>query len=311
MMKSMRILLLTVAILSFLLSGCAPASTPSAIPSPLPPSAAPATETAAAPPTETLAPAPAAMPGSEVVPLEQLSKGYPWLPIDVNAKPAVYFVYFNLAKPPFDNVLVRQAFAAAVDREAVTEVAKQNGARNTSPATTLTPRGTLGRDLYNVIGIPFSPTHARELLAQAGYADGGALPPVTLLISATVADSPTTNIRIGDTIAAMWKQNLGVQVKLEIIDRDAFFKQIASEPPQVFRAVIYGVKNDPNDFLQLISSSGKFNYGGFSNPEYDKLVVAAANTKDPALRQMEYIQAERILCETQAAILPVFHTVVP
>jgi ABC-type oligopeptide transport system substrate-binding subunit len=48
--------------------------------------------------------------------------------------------------------------------------------------------------------------------------------------------------------------------------------------------------------------------GGFSNKEYDRLVTLAAKTKDPLKRLELYIQAERILCEEEAAIIPLFHS---
>jgi ABC-type oligopeptide transport system substrate-binding subunit len=52
-----------------------------------------------------------------------------------SARPGTYYFYFNLSKPPFNNALVRQAFAAALDREALTEIAKKYGATNPRPAT--------------------------------------------------------------------------------------------------------------------------------------------------------------------------------
>jgi ABC-type oligopeptide transport system substrate-binding subunit len=48
--------------------------------------------------------------------------------------------------------------------------------------------------------------------------------------------------------------------------------------------------------------------GQFSNPEFDYLVERAASLSDPAERQSLYVQAERILCEAETAIIPLYHS---
>jgi oligopeptide transport system substrate-binding protein len=56
----------------------------------------------------------------------------------------------------------------------------------------------------------------------------------------------------------------------------------------------------------MFHSGRELNLGGFSNPEFDLLVERAKNSYDPAERQALYIQAERILCEQEAAVLPIY-----
>jgi oligopeptide transport system substrate-binding protein len=242
-----------------------------------------------------------------VLPVDTLGKTIPWLPLDKYARPGTYFFYFNLSIPPFNNVLVRQAFAAAIDREALVEIAKKYAARDPRPATTYTPPETLGRELYNQVGIPFNPARAKELLAQAGYADAKNFPPAKLLSSVGTSDVPGFHVKITEAMVEMWQQNLGVKVTIETLDRGSFFGRIAANPPQIFRLIMYADTNDPNDFLPVFHSNAEYNYGGFSNPRFDKLVDDAAKISDPAQRQELYMQAERILCETETAILPIFH----
>jgi oligopeptide transport system substrate-binding protein len=225
--------------------------------------------------------------------------------------PGTYFFYFNLEKPPFNSVLVRQAFAAAIDRKALVEIAKKYGARNPEPATTFTPSVTLGRDLYNEVGIPFDPANAKDLLGQAGYTDASKFPPVTLLTSVAGSDTPGFHVKITEAMVEMWKQNLGVEVKFQTLDRGTFFGRISSDPSEIFRLIIYSDINDPDVFLQIFQTGAEYNYGGFTNSEFDKLIDRAAKISDPAERQLLYMQAESILCESEAAIIPIYHATYP
>lgn len=206
---------------------------------------------------------------------------------------------------------MRQAFAAAIDRKALVEIAKKYGARNPEPATTFTPSITLGRDLYNEVGVPFDSAHAKDLLAQAGYTDASKFPPITMLISTASKDVPGFHVKIAETMVEMWKQNLGIEVSYQTLDRGTFFGRVDSDPSEIFRLIIYSDINDPDDFLQIFKTGADYNYGGFSNSEFDKLIDRAAKISDPAERQLLYMQAESILCETETAIIPIFHAVYP
>jgi oligopeptide transport system substrate-binding protein len=53
------------------------------------------------------------------------------------------------------------------------------------------------------------------------------------------------------------------------------------------------------------------NFGRFTNPEFDKLIEVAKKNSDPAKRQELYIQAERILCEEETAVLPIYNATYP
>jgi ABC-type oligopeptide transport system substrate-binding subunit len=309
MKKSIQSVFLAFVLLTILLSGCAPISTP--VSPTFTPSLISPTFTPASPATAAPIPSPTSLPGSVVVPIDTLGKSYPWLPIDKSARPSTYFFYFNLSKPPFDNILVRQAFAASIDREALVEVAKKFGVKNPRPATTFTSPETLGRELYNEVGIPFNPAHAKDLLTQAGYADPSKFPPVTLLIGVSSSDVPGFHPKIAETMVNMWQQTLGVKVKVETLDSKTFFSRIASNPTEIFRATFFAGNNDPNDFLSIFHTGGKSNFGGFSNSEFDKLIELAAESNDPAERQELYIQAERILCETETALIPIYHATYP
>lgn len=297
-----------VLLLLIVLSGCGVTATPvppadTPLPSPIP-----ATFTPEPTATVTQLPSPTPLPGSVVLPIDTFKNSKPWLPLDKAARPGTYYFYFNLSKPPFNNTLVRQAFAAAIDREALVKIAAKYGANNPRPATTFTPPETLGRDLYNEVGIPFNPTHAKELLVQAGYTDVSNFPPATVLINVGGDAAPGFHVKITDEMVRMWEQHLGIKVTVKVINWGSYHDNIASNPPEMFRLSWAADYNDPDNFLREIFSSGsEYNYGNFSNSDFDLLVNRAKNSYEPEERQDLYIQAERILCETEAAVIPLFH----
>lgn len=308
MKRSMRLVFFTLAILmaSASCGGAATSVPPADIASPSP---VPPTRTPEPTATATQVPSPTPLPGSLVLPLDTLGNSNPWLPLENSAIPGTNYFYFNLSKPPFNSVLVRQAFAAAIDREALVKIAEKYGPQNSRPATTLTPPETLGRDLYNEVGISFDPVHAQELLAEAGYTDAGKFPPVTVLINLSGDAAPGFHVKVTNEMVKMWEQHLGIKVTVEVIEWGPYLDRIASDPPELFRLSWGADYNDPDSFLRAIFESGaEYNHGNFSNPEFDALVNRAKDSQDPAERQELYIQAERILCETEAVVIPIFHS---
>ena len=281
------------------LNGCAPAATSVPPTSTLPP---PPEPTATA--TEIVLPSPAPLPGVEVVPIETFGKNIPWLPMENTARPGSEFFLFNLSKPPFTNALVRQAFAAAIDREALVRIALETGATNPRAATTLTPPETLGRDLFNAVGIPFHPSTARQLLSQAGFTDLSKFPPVTLM---TLPGPGDRYVKIAEEMIRQWQIYLGVTVTLEVVTK-GYWDRVQADPTEIFWVAQAADYNDPDDFLlEIFRTGAQLNNSHFSNVAFDELVDRAAASSDPAERQELYIQAERILCEVEAALIPIYH----
>lgn len=261
-------------------------------------------------PTNTNTPEPTPIPGNQVYPVDTLGSSIPWLPLEKGNEPMIVYYAFNAQKPPFNKAIIRQAFAAAIDREQIAKEATGFKFRNVTPATSVTPPQTLGRDLYNVVGIPFNPAKAKDLLQQAGYSSGADFPSITLVVSTRGEASPGAYFRMAQTITGMWETYLGVKVEIEVIgDFGAYLNRLGTNPPSIF-VVGWGADyNDPDNFLNTLFHSGnEMNSGRFSNREFDKLVEKAANLNDPAERQLIYIEAEKILTEQEAGVIPLFHT---
>ena len=300
------------------ISGCSPASMPEPTSSPVPPtftpSPIPPTFTPEPTQTATLVPSPTPLPGSIVLPVDTLGKNNPWLPLDKKVTPGVNYVGFNTIKPPFNSAIVRQAFAYSVDREAIAEKAKSFGAKNVTPATTLTPPQTLGRDLYGVVGTNYDPQKAKDLLAQAGYTDPSKFPNVVFLVNYNGGGAvPGARVNMANAIAKMWQDNLGIKVEVQIISSfQDYNNRLATNPPDLFWFGWAADYNDPANFFDDIFSPkglyhGDPNRGHFANPDLTDLMDRAEKSQDPAERQALYIEAERLVCETEAAVIPLYH----
>ena len=261
-------------------------------------------------PTSTNTPEPTPIPGVQVYPVSSLGSSIPWLPLEKGKEPMSVYYGFNVNKPPFNNALVRQAFAAAIDREQIAQEATGFKFRNVTPATSLTPPQTLGRDLYGVVGISFNPSKAKDLLQQAGYSSGASFPSVTLIVSTRGEAAPGAYFRMAQTIVGMWQTYLGVKVEIEVVgNMGEYINRLQTNLPDMYQLGWGADYNDPDNFLKtLFHSNAEYNYGHFNSREFDSLVDKAANLTDPSERQLLYIQAEQILTEQEAGVIPLFHT---
>ena len=219
MKNTWKVLLSVVALLALLLAGCTP--TPSTEQNPTATEAIQPTDTLA--PTQTIEPTatlePTPLPGEVILPLESLQYGIPWLPLDKAKMPMVVYYGFNVTQPPFNVPEVRQAFAMALDSDALTVIYQTSGFyNNEAAARTVIPSGTLSRNVSGAIGLPYDPVQARALLAAAGYSDPAAFPATKLLITyPKFADYPGIMANAATEAVRMWQENLGVTVTLDVV----------------------------------------------------------------------------------------------
>lgn len=216
----------------------------------------------------------------------------------------IYYYVFNTQKAPFDNVKVRQAFSLSINREAlVTNVVK--GGKKPAYAWVAPGLSSGGKDFRDESNnfAKEDKALAQKLLAEAGYAAGQGLPPVTLLFNTSEMHKS-----IAEAIQEMWKQNLGVTVALSNQESKVFLESRAQGAFQIARASWIGDYADPMAFMDVFKDPS--NDAKYHNPAYDSLIEKAQSTLDQPVRLAAMHEAEKLLFE-DAVIIPIYYTTQP
>ena len=202
---------------------------------------------------------------------------------------------FAVDRKPFNDPRVRRAFAMAIDRSLFPKIL-QGGEE---PASSWVPPGMLAHNPK--IGVLFNPPDARRLLREAGYPEGKGFPRVVLGYN-TEEDKKL----VAEVVQGMWQRNLGVVVALENQEWKAYLKKLQNDPFPVFRDGWGADYPDPNNFMKLFTSNSGNNHPRWKNNRYDQLLEIAAREWDVNRRVKLYDEAQRILCEIDLPLVPLY-----
>jgi oligopeptide transport system substrate-binding protein len=210
------------------------------------------------------------------------------------------YVTFDVTKPPFDDVKVRQAFSMAFDRQKFIDVVS-NGVG--IPALGPYPPALPGFN-PNLKGLPYDPKQAAQLLAQSKYGGPQGLPPI-------VFTSQGTGNTAGPEVAALaqfWEQNLGVKITIENLEPDKYYDLVNSgQHGQIFSGGWCADYPDPENFADVLFHTGaQQNTGNYSNPALDAILDQARVEKDGTKRIQFYQQAEQMIVQ-DAPVLFISH----
>ncbi len=220
---------------------------------------------------------------------------------DFHAAPFLgsYFVRFNTTRPPFNDARVRRAFSLVIDKDLIVNKITRAGE---VPATSFVPPNTAG--YTSPPGYARDPEKARKLLAEAGYPGGQGFPRVEYLF-----DDKKLNENIAVELQAMFKRELGISVDLKRQEWKVFLNSQNQLDYDFSRSSWVGDYNDANTFLDMFVTDGGNNRTGWSNPQYDAWIAAAARELDPEKRAEIFRQAENLLVSVESPICPLYYYV--
>ncbi len=205
---------------------------------------------------------------------------------------SVTYYGFETRRPPFDDARVREAFAMAVDWR---RLAALDEPGSSVPATSLVPVGIPGTPEGEYLPA-FDPAGARALLAEAGYATGADLGPVSFIANGGGYDGG---------VMAMLEENLGVDVQYAVMEFNTYQARLATDPPDIWSLTWVADYPGPNDFLGVLLGTGSTaNEGGWSSQPFDDAIAAATSASDAATATAAYARALAIVRD-EAPVVPV------
>jgi oligopeptide transport system substrate-binding protein len=199
---------------------------------------------------------------------------------------------FDTSRPPFDDVRVRQAIAAAVDWRRIARLALSD---ERGVATSMVPPGIPGRSDRDVVP-GHDPAAARARLAEAGYPGGAGFPVVTLLDGGSPYDR---------AVIDELHRELGITVRSETMDFNDYFDRLETDPPRMWFLSWVADYPGRNDFLGVLLGTGSTNdYGRWSSAEFDAAIADALGAADEGTAGAAFDRAESIV-QRDAPVIPV------
>ena len=211
-----------------------------------------------------------------------------------------YLVYNETGTvPALTNTKIRQALNLATDREGIVKAAIDTGSK---AATALVPYGleTLpdGTDLTDYVepGYSYDEKEATKLFKE-GLAELGT-DSVKLTITSD-ADSPVAKATV-DYLKQTWEEALpGLTVEEKFVTFKQRLEDTKNQNFDVALVLWGGDYPEGSTFYGLFTSNSSYNYGKFSNTDYDAAYKKAITTDalDPEAAAEDYKEAEKILYE--------------
>ena len=245
-------------------------------------------------------------------------KADPVLSAEYRSAPNLCTYYYGMnTKAPFvDDARIRRALSMAVDRQALIDAVLKAGQE---PAQWFGRPGLVAAPTmadYPDLGIKYDPVAAKalvdEYLAEKGITAADV--DITLMFNTSSGHQ-----QIAEAIQQMWKTNLGLDIKVTNQEWKVFLNTIIDPvaTPQIYRLGWCVDYPDENNFIREVfihggsantSDGGGINWGP-GDTEYDawaQLLLDAAKERDPDKRIDMYAQAEEVLVDTYAAIIPLY-----
>lgn len=188
---------------------------------------------------------------------------------------------FNMTRPPFDNLTMRQAVAQAVDKQLVLDIAAEG--MGIVVNTPIAPSIFGYNPELEAEALPYDPDAALELVSNTAY-DGESI---------IILTSSFPTYQTMATVVQAQLQAIGIESEIQVLDA-AGLRQAASDGAYDIILTRYDW-NDPDLLRIYLGTGSNANRYGYSNPELDALNTAGRAEFDPDVRFEIYTEAQRIV----------------
>jgi oligopeptide transport system substrate-binding protein len=231
-----------------------------------------------------------------------------------------YYYGFTNTKPPFDDVRVRRAFSAAIDRQSLVDNVTKGGQ---IPATSFAPPGIFGAVEPGTVGQGYDPDAAKASLQEYLDENGMSVDDFNAMGVTLMHNTSEGHARIAAAIQQMWQDTLGVETKVENQEWAVYLDTIRNttpveDMPHVWRLGWCADYADQNNWVHEVFNSDAGanrlrrncedpNCGSTTTTKFDELTLQAQQSQDPAEREALYLEAETILSSEEVAYAPIYH----
>ncbi len=140
---------------------------------------------------------------------------------------------------------------------------------------------------------------ARELLAEAGHADG-------LQVEITVKNAPSDEGRVAEALAESWSE-AGIDCRINMVPSTTYWEGWTEFD---FGLTNWGHRPLGVMVLGLAYRTGvSWNESHYSNPEFDRLLAEAETVPDPEERSMVMEKIERLMQEDGPIVQPYWQNI--
>jgi oligopeptide transport system substrate-binding protein len=211
--------------------------------------------------------------------------------LHVSTQLTTYYYGFNLRRAPFaDHPKLRRALSEVIDREKLTNLVLRVGEL---PAYGWVPPGindyTPQSFDYRGVALPARIAEAQRLYREAGYSRAR---PLSFELRYNAGEVHT---KVAVAVASMWKEALGVEVRLTQVEFKTLLQDIDRGDVEMFRSSWAGDYNDAYTFAQYLKSDFGLNLPRYRGAAYDTLLARAAAEVDSGRRRSLLEEAERVM----------------
>lgn len=221
---------------------------------------------------------------------------------------ATFSLYMNGEDPVMGNLSLRKAVQAGFDRESFTEAVLDDGS---APAYGYIPYGMSsgaggpeGETFREITGetTPGVGTAEARRYWEQGVEELGMEPTLTILVSHAVTERES-----GAFLQDQLQENLGAEVKVEVVPHDTLPERAGSGEYQILASRWEAHYDDPASYLAPRASGATPNGLRLGNARYDGLVDEALAEPAAGRRAGMLVRAERVLVEEEALVAPIYY----
>lgn len=222
------------------------------------------------------------------------------------ASPCMNWIAFNTYRPPFDDILVRQAVCYAVDVKGI--IGSTVGKEVATPAL----KGPLSSPAHDHLRKPdlewytYDPNKAKELLSRSGWKDSdgdgileknGKKFQVTLIASTLYEEGKA----IAEAVQANLKK-VGIGVEVRVLESAARFEALEQRQYDFIEMGGICATNDPTPWFSYYFGTQHPEYCVLEDRQIQELVKKLYSTTEPDKRRQIFYRLQELLKEQAPGI---------